>query len=412
MKILLTLFSLITTIQSFNLSSLNFDNNYSPNNLKISLLENYNRDTIPLQNNHLNVSLGLVLNSIDSVDQKDGTLNLNVWLRYKWVDYQMIWDKDEWNISQLTFSSNPDYEFSLWTPDIYLYNSGEIPMKNLEDSRLVVKNDGSIFWSRPGYIKIICDFNLLRFPFDEQECFIKLGSWNYDKDTLTLHKDNPDIELTYYKSNEEWKLESIFSEINIKNYSCCLNSFYDLTYTFIIKRNYDFYSINIILPLFLTTSLIMITIFIPNDSGEKISFSVTIMLSLIIYLLILSDHIPKTNNQPILSNIIVLLIILSLISIFFTTIIISLEFEKKNLEDKKRNFIENYIARKIYNLFYKINNNSEVKSISRNNSYSLANQDNLELIDNLSKIIKKTEIISNFILIIYFISVLIYFLCV
>ena len=55
-----------------------------------------------------------------------------------------------------------------------------------------------------------------------------------------------------------------------------------ILHIFTLKRNYQFYSVNIILPL-LTSMLIFVSLFIPYDSGERISLTITIMLSLIYY---------------------------------------------------------------------------------------------------------------------------------
>ena len=58
------LISLLTIINGYELSDLLTN---SVNSLKINLLKNYNRDTIPIKEKPLNLSLGIILNSIDDV---------------------------------------------------------------------------------------------------------------------------------------------------------------------------------------------------------------------------------------------------------------------------------------------------------------------------------------------------------
>ena len=87
---------------------------------------------------------------------------------------------------------------------------------------------------------------------------------------------------------------------------------------------------NIILPTFATATLIIMTLFIPWDSGERISFAVTVMLSIIVFLLILSENLPKTKTKPLLSRMLIGLVFFSLFVVFFT--IVLSYFRSTNIE--------------------------------------------------------------------------------
>ena len=90
-----------------------------------------------------------------------------------------------------------------------------------------------------------------------------------------------------YQSNEEWNLIGKKTKINKLKYNCCPDEYYDITFSFELKRYSGYYETNIIIPTFATASLILITLLIPWGSGERISFTVTVMLSIIVFLLLL-----------------------------------------------------------------------------------------------------------------------------
>ena len=298
--------------------------------LKETLLSNYRSDVIPNMNEPLNVSLGIAFRAFNNIDQKEGNVISNVWLRYWWNDYNLRWNETLWNISSITFRTDPGLDDSVWTPDIYLYNTAENPLENIKWSNIVVESNGNVLWSRPGMIQSTCSFDMTNFPYDRQVCEIKLGSWSYTGQQLVLIEGSPSIDTTNYQPNEEWELFNVSHTINAIKYACCEHKYYDTTFTITLDRLSGYYETNIIIPTFATASLILVTILIPWDSGERISFAVTVMLSIIVFLLILSDTLPKSNQLPLLSKMIMGLTFFSLFGVFFTVLISALNSYKKN----------------------------------------------------------------------------------
>lgn len=301
--------------------------------LKDNLLSNYRNDNIPLHDETLNLTLGIAIRAFNEINQIEGTITMNIWLRYKWVDSRLTWNQSDYNnISKLAFNTHPDIN-GIWVPDIYLYNTGETPMSELDYSHAVVYNDGGVLWSRPGLIKSTCLFDLSLFPYDTQHCHLKFGSWSYDGNDLRLITAKPDIDISNYRDNEEWSLKNYQSNVNVKYYSCCEEPYYDITFNYSITRKPGYYNMNIILPTFATATLIIMTLFIPWDSGERISFAVTVMLAIVVYLLILSENLPKSDQRPLLSDMIIGLTMFSLIGVFFTILISALNSYEDNDED-------------------------------------------------------------------------------
>lgn len=47
-------------------------------------------------------------------------------------------------------------------------------------TNVVVKNNGSCLYVPPGIFKSTCKIDITWFPFDDQHCTMKFGSWTYD----------------------------------------------------------------------------------------------------------------------------------------------------------------------------------------------------------------------------------------
>lgn len=43
-----------------------------------------------------------------------------------------------------------------------------------------LRYDGEVVWVPPAIYKSSCEMNVLYFPFDEQNCLLKFGSWTYN----------------------------------------------------------------------------------------------------------------------------------------------------------------------------------------------------------------------------------------
>ena len=47
-------------------------------------------------------------------------------------------------------------------------------------TNVVVKNNGTCLYVPPGIFKSTCKIDVTWFPFDDQRCEMKFGSWTYD----------------------------------------------------------------------------------------------------------------------------------------------------------------------------------------------------------------------------------------
>ena len=312
------------------------------NELRERIFSNYSSDDF--YGNKVDLKLGLAIRSLNNIDHVDGNLETNIWLRYYWNDKRLFWNESDYEQSSLIVNTHPEMEKRIWIPDIYIYNTGEKPLDQLSYTSAIVYSSGDIIWSRPGIVKSTCLFNLKNFPYDKQTCYFKFGSWSHSGDMINLTAENQ-IDITNFKQGEEWKIINNHVELEIKKYDCCPEPYHAVYFLIEMERMSTYYVRNIIVPIFATSSLLVISMIIPWESGERISFTTSIMLSIIVFLLILSDNLPKTNDVPIMSTLVIGLMFYSLAVVFITVILSSM----RNIKNEE-NIFTKYIFKTIAKL--------------------------------------------------------------
>lgn len=56
-------------------------------------------------------------------------------------------------------------------------------------TKAVLHHTGKVYWTPPAIFKSSCEIDVRYFPFDQQTCFMKFGSWTYDGDQVrNAHK--------------------------------------------------------------------------------------------------------------------------------------------------------------------------------------------------------------------------------
>ena len=95
----------------------------------------------------------------------------------------------------------------------------------------------------------------------------------------------------------DWTLEDVTIEAVDKVYDCCNHPFSDITYTFLFERKSLYHVLYQILPCAVIALLAILNFITPPDSGERISFCITILLAMSVYLLILANSLPVTSEN-------------------------------------------------------------------------------------------------------------------
>ena len=149
--------------------------------------------------------------------------------------------------------------------------------------------------------KTICKVRSTYFPFDKQYCTIIIRSGARDSQSIKFIHRRPIQGHSFIRG--EWELVESYTDITDERISDFGQVDFSLVrFTLILKRNHLYYLIKIILPFALVSFVTLFTFLLPPQTGEKLTLNVTILLSLVIYLQLLSEYVPKSDDEtPILT---------------------------------------------------------------------------------------------------------------
>ncbi|NXR21589.1 ACHA2 protein, partial [Cinclus mexicanus] len=286
------------------------------------LFSGYNRWSRPVPNTSdvVIVRFGLSIAQLIDVDEKNQMMTTNVWLKQEWSDYKLRWDPAEYdNVTSIRVPSE-----MIWIPDIVLYNNadGEFAVTHMTKAHLFW--DGTVKWVPPAIYKSSCSIDVTFFPFDQQNCKMKFGSWTYDKAKIDLENMDHHVDLKDYWESGEWAIINAISTYTSKKYDCCTEIYPDITFYFVIRRLPLFYTINLIIPCLLISCLTVLVFYLPSDCGEKITLCISVLLSLTVFLLLITEIIPSTSLViPLIGEYLLFTMIFVTLSIIITVFVLN-----------------------------------------------------------------------------------------
>jgi len=265
------------------------------------LMVDYDDMERPVENETepLMLTFGVTLQQIIDVDEKNQLLISCLWLNLNWNDSSL-----RWNVSEFGgVESVRVHPSRLWTPDLLMYNSADEKFDGTYQTNVVVSHTGNCLYVPPGIFKSTCKIDIAWFPFDDQKCDLKFGSWTYSGWQLDLILKDPGGDISSFIPNGEWDLIGVPGKRNEVFYDCCPEPYVDITFKIHIRRRTLYYFFNLIVPCVLISSMALLGFTLPPDSGEKLTLDVTILLSLTVFLNTVSESMPNTSDAvPLIST--------------------------------------------------------------------------------------------------------------
>lgn len=194
-------------------------------------------------------------------------------------------------------------------------------------TKALLKYDGMITWTPPAIFKSSCPMDITFFPFDHQNCSLKFGSWTYDKAEIDLLIIGSKVDMNDFWENSEWEIIDASGYKHDIKYNCCEEIYTDITYSFYIRRLPMFYTINLIIPCLFISFLTVLVFYLPSDCGEKVTLCISVLLSLTVFLLVITETIPSTSLViPLVGEYLLFTMIFVTLSIVVTVFVLNIHF--------------------------------------------------------------------------------------
>ncbi|NP_001191486.1 non-alpha nicotinic acetylcholine receptor subunit precursor [Aplysia californica] len=272
-------------------------------------------------NDSLSIRFNLALSQIINVDEVNQVMKTNVWLQIYWKDYQLGWDPSKYgNIDSIRI--RPE---KVWVPDLVLFNNADGNYEVTYKSNCVLYSSSNINWIPPAIYQSSCSIDVEYFPFDQQICEMKFGSWTHKGDALkySFYLNMDKLDLVDYLKSGSWdiidcpgKIVTIKDEVTGEEKD-------QIIFKFVLRRKTLFYTVNLIIPCVLISFVSICVFALPADAGEKITLCISVLLALVVFLLLVSKILPPSLTIPLIAKYLLFTFIMNLIAILSTVVIIN-----------------------------------------------------------------------------------------
>ncbi|KAJ8319470.1 hypothetical protein KUTeg_004561 [Tegillarca granosa] len=257
-----------------------------------SLFSSYIKEIRPGsdQNTPLTVNITYFLLAINSFDEVSGIIDVPSMFSLSWEDEKLTWNP--WTNGNLYYLLVP--QTALWLPKLYLTTPSKA-FKAIGDDEYVLRIlfNGYVYWSTGGIIKSTCSPDTTYFPFDTQNCTLNIFAFGYTLDEFKFNVTSK-VDLRYFQENGEWELvESVGNGVTVTDdeYETSMAVF-----EIIIKRRPAYFVVSILCPVVFLVFLNPLVFVLPVESGERMSFCLTILLSFAVFMTLVDDVMPKSSE--------------------------------------------------------------------------------------------------------------------
>ncbi|XP_013063389.2 acetylcholine receptor subunit alpha-L1-like [Biomphalaria glabrata] len=291
------------------------------------LLTNYSRHMRPLSNQSasITVSLKFDLLSVSDIDDVKQRISVLAVVSVHWKDKNLMWEPRHYGgLDRMYFSQQ-----QIWAPTVYIVESQTKgpTLFNLPTNHLVAP-DGTVIFSSSGILETSCSLDMTYFPYDYQSCKFGFGVLDSSKRDINLVSDpRGPQKASAFVPDGEWNIHGFSTaehSYGSKNYE-----FQTLYVIMKLQRRSTYYVLNVIVPAVTVSMLSLITFAVPVESGERLAYALTNLLSLSVYITYIGSIIPSSSvDLPILLRYLVSLFLISSMCVVMTVVVIAMRWSR------------------------------------------------------------------------------------
>lgn len=192
-------------------------------------------------------------------------------------------------------------------------------------TRVIVNHDGYIAWFSPAMYITTCTMDISYFPFDQQTCRMKFGSWTFMENQVDVVASDKPLTTDKYIESTEWHLVAAWKQRRTANYTCCEKPISFIEVEMLIRRKPLFYAFNLITPCLIFLSVILLGFCLPPESKERITLNITVLLAMAVFVQLMSKSLPRNaDTTPLLGQFYITIMIEIALSLVATCFVLNL----------------------------------------------------------------------------------------
>ncbi|XP_048471543.1 5-hydroxytryptamine receptor 3A [Rhincodon typus] len=312
------------------------------------LMTNYSKGVRPVRDwrKTTTVAIDVMVYAILDVDEKNQVLTTYIWYRQIWTDEFLMWNPKNFDdIKQISIPTA-----NIWVPDILINEFVDVG-KSPDIPYVYVDYEGRVKNYKPIQVVTACSLDIYNFPFDVQNCTFTFTSWlhNIQDINISLWRSAELVKYdrSVFMNQGEWELLYVDTQFNEFNLERGLSAGYaEMRFFLVIRRRPLFYAVSLLLPSIFLMVMDIIGFYLPPDSGERVSFKITLLLGYSVFLIIVSDTLPATAiGTPLIGVYFVVCMALLVISLTETILIVQL-VHKQDLRSHAPEWVKSLILDK------------------------------------------------------------------
>ncbi|KAH9495927.1 Neuronal acetylcholine receptor subunit beta-3 [Bulinus truncatus] len=247
---------------------------------------NYNKLVLPRRNytHPLKVQARLVVPFIETL---------------VWTDEFLQWNPADYGeISNIVLPSS-----LIWTPNLLIVNAKNNPFDASNEAQVVnILSDGTVLYTPTAAMEIPCQVteviehvNISKFPFDHHSCGPQLSSWMYDNTSVEIVVPDEAIDLNNLAPNGQFVVTT--GRVEKTEFDYGGRFFESQTFLLHLSRRPAYMSLTLLLPVCLISLLEGVSLVMSPEEPEKLSISITILLSFTVFLGVINENLPETSEN-------------------------------------------------------------------------------------------------------------------
>ncbi|GFO45015.1 hypothetical protein PoB_007152000 [Plakobranchus ocellatus] len=321
--------------------------------LMSSLFSNYDRTVRPIldQSSIMTINTDMLLAAITNVDEKDQTIAVRIYFFAWWEDELLTWTPaDHGNVTVI----NPLIS-QLWMPTFNLARAvydQQLLVDTSDMTPLYVNSTGTVVWSPNVYLQQLCKMDMTKFPYDQHNCTFQIYLVMFDVNQASQHDSflcivvkifeldivtaHTSPSLIQYSENNEWKLKS--SEMRVLTFDSGISPpIRYISLSLVIQRRPRYFLLNLLFPTLALSFLNILVFVLPADSGEKVGYSITVLLSVMLMMGVTTDVMPEASDVvPLITQFLTALTVISILTVATTVVILLIHHRREEEENEER----------------------------------------------------------------------------